>query len=79
MAEVQTLDLNDIDESKPITFAPLEWKLFKEEIGKQFVDDDLDVLKAIRHARYWAEIERRTERIKTGHWVEHDLIEAENE
>jgi len=79
MAEAQVMNPDEIDESKPITFAPLEWKFFKEEIGKQFVDDDLDILKAIRRARYWAEIERRTERIKAGHWVEHDLIETEDE
>ena len=60
MAETQTLDTDIIDESKPITFTPLEWKFFKEELIRQFVDDDFDALKAIRRARYWQMQDRKT-------------------
>ena len=76
MAEVQTFNQDVIDETQPITFTPREWFYFKEELVKQFVDEDLDALKAIRRARYLAEIDRRFDRVEAGHWVEHDLIEA---
>ena len=76
MAEAQTLDPYAVDETQPITFTPREWFYFKEELVKQFVDEDLDTLKAIRRARYLAEIDRRFDRVEAGHWVEHDLIEA---
>lgn len=79
MAEANIIDPDEIDESKPITFAPLEWKFFKEEIGKQFVDDDLDVFKAIRRARYLAKLERGFKQLEEGRGQFHELIEMEDE
>lgn len=74
--EIQTLNQNEIDETKPITFAPREWFFFKEEIKNQLAEGNSpDFLKALHNARYFAEISRRTEKIKAGHYVEHDLIE----
>lgn len=71
MSEAQTLDQDVIDESKPITFAPREWFFFKEEIKDQIAEGkSVDLLKALRAARFYAEIERRTESIKAGHYVE---------
>ena len=67
MAEAQALDQDFIDESKPITFAPREWFFFKEELKDQITEGKgLDILKALHAARYYAEIERRTENIKAG-------------
>ncbi|MBR0287539.1 MAG: hypothetical protein IJQ82_01025 [Selenomonadaceae bacterium] len=67
MLETQTFDTDIIDESKPITFAPREWYFFKEEIKDQVAEGKgVDILKALHAARYYAEIERRTENIKAG-------------
>ena len=59
MSEAQTFDQDVIDESKPITFAPREWFFFKEEIKKQYAESkSVDILKALRAARYLAKIEQ---------------------
>ena len=79
MPESQTFDQDFIDESKPITFAPLEWKYFKEELVKQFVDDDFDALKAIRRARYRAMLNNGFKQLKEGRGHFHELIEVEDE
>lgn len=77
MADTQTFDTDIIDESKPITFAPREWFFFKEEVKNQLEQGNgVDFLKALHAARYWAEIDRRFDRVEAGHWVEHDLIEV---
>ena len=74
--EIQTLNQKCLDEGEPITFAPREWYFFKEEIKNQLAEGNSpDFLKALHNARYFAEISRRTEKIKAGHYVEHDLIE----
>lgn len=78
--ETQILTQEEIDVSKPINFAPRELSLFKAELDKQLEEGNgINILKALRNARYWAEIDRRTERIKAGHWVEHDLIEVDDD
>ena len=78
--EMQNVAQEEFDESKPITFAPREWYFFKEEIKHQLAEENhIDFLKALRGARFYAEVERRTERIKAGHWVEHDLIEVDDD
>lgn len=67
MIEMQTLDQENIDANKLINFAPAELKLFKDELDRQLEEGNgIDILKAIRNARYWAEIDRRTEDIKAG-------------
>ncbi|MBQ3727417.1 MAG: hypothetical protein IJQ85_07580 [Selenomonadaceae bacterium] len=80
MSETQTFDPDIIDESKPITFAPREWYFFKEEIKDQVAEGKgVDILKALHAARYYAKIDRRFERVKAGHWTEHELIEADDD
>lgn len=67
MIEMQTLDQENIDANKLINFAPAELKLFKDELDRQLEEGNgIDILRAIRNARYWAEIDRRTEDIKAG-------------
>lgn len=67
MIEMQTLEQENIDANKIINFAPAELKLFKDELDKQLKEGNgIDILRAIRNARYWAEIDRRTEDIKAG-------------
>ena len=80
MVEVQTLNQENLDANKIINFAPAELKLFKDELDKQLEEGNgIDLLKAIRNARYWAEIDRRIADINAGHWVEHDLIEDDDD
>ena len=66
MAEAQVLDdPYAVDESKPITIAPREWYFFKEEVKAQIAEGNgVDLVKALHAARFYAEIERRTEDIK---------------
>lgn len=80
MADTQTLELDPyaVDETQPITIAPREWFYFKEEVKDQLVQGNgVNLLKALHAARYWAEIERRTENIKAGHYVEFTAEEWE--
>ena len=80
MIEMQTLEQENIDANKIINFAPAELKLFKDELDKQLEEGNgIDILRAIRNARYLAEIDRRIARMKAGHFVEHDLIEVDDD
>lgn len=75
MIESQTLPIENLDEGEQITFTPREWKFFALELKDMISKGKFNLQKAVHNARYWAEIERRTERMKAGHYVEHDLIE----
>ena len=67
MIEMQTLDQENIDANKLINFAPAELKLFKDELDKQLEEGNgIDILRAIRNARYWAEIDRRIADVEAG-------------
>ena len=67
MAEPQTLDPYEIDESKPITIAPREWHFFKEEIKNQIAENKgVDILKALHNARYYAMLDRSSKQIAEG-------------
>ena len=80
MSEMQTLNQENLDISKPINFAPRELVLFESELHKQFeAGNGIDILKALRNACYLAKIDRRIERIKAGHWTEHELIEVDDD
>ena len=57
----------------------LEWKFFVAELKDMIAAGEFDIAKAMHSARFYAEMTRRTERIKAGHWVEHDLIEVEDD
>ena len=50
------------------------------ELKDMFVEGkEIDGGKAYRNAKYLAEIDRRFNRVKAGHYVEHELIEVEDE
>lgn len=67
MTEIQTLEQMNLEGSKLIDFAPAELKIFKEELDKQFAEGKgVDILKALRNARYLAEIDRRIADVKAG-------------
>ncbi len=79
MTEAQILNLENLNEGKPITFTPLELKYFVLELKDMFKAGEFDIPKVLNAARFYAEMERRTENIKAGHWVEHDLIEVDDD
>ena len=57
-----------------------EFKYFVLELKDMFVEGkEIDGGKAYRNAKYLAEIDRRFNRVKAGHYVEHELIEVEDE
>ena len=67
MAESQIADSYEIDETKPITFAPSEWFFFKEEIKNQIAENKgVDILKALHNARYYAMLDRSSKQIAEG-------------
>jgi len=67
MAETQIADSYEIDETKPITFAPREWYFFKEEIKNQIAaGEGVDILKALHNARYYAMLDRSSKQIAEG-------------
>ena len=67
MAETQVADPYEIDESKPITFAPREWFFFKEELKSQIAEGEgLNILKALHNARYYAMLDRSSKQFAEG-------------
>lgn len=78
--ETQALDREILtDAGENITFTPLEWKYFVLELKDMIAAGEFNLSKVINNARFYAEIERRTERIKAGHWTEHELIEVDDD
>ena len=67
MIEAQTFNQENIDANKIINFAPAELKLFKDELDKQLEEGNgIDILKAIRNARYLAMVDRSLKEIEEG-------------
>ena len=55
-----------------VFFTEREWKFFKLEIEDMFKSGtELDIEKAVRNARYLAEIDRRIENVEKGINVKH--------
>lgn len=70
MTEMQTLNPEILNVTEDVTFTPLEWKYFVLELKEMMSEKKFDLPKVIRAARFYAEMERRTENIKAGHYVE---------
>ena len=66
---------SDVADDEQITFTGLEWKFFVSELKDMIAAGEFNISKAIHSARFYAEMARCTERIKAGHWTEHELIE----
>ena len=62
--------------NEKITFEPGELKFFVAEI-KEMIDNNeiIDLPKAVHNAKYFAMLEKRIANVEAGHYVEHDLIE----
>ena len=69
MTEAQALNLENVDEGKPITFTPLEWKYFVLELKDMIAAKEFDIPKVINAARFYAQIERSTQQYKQGKCV----------
>ena len=75
--EIQTLDSENLDANGIINFAPVEMKYLRLELDRQFEEGNgIDFLKAIRNARYFAEIERSLKQLEEGRGQFHELIEV---
>ena len=77
MTEMQTLNPEILNVTEDVTFTPLEQKYFVLELKDMMVEKKFDLPKVIRAARFYAEMERRTESIKAGHYVEFTNAEWE--
>ena len=78
MADTQTLDPYAVDETQPITIMPREWFYFKAELNDQVAQGNaVDLVKALHAARFYAEMERRTEAMEAGHYIEFTAEEWE--
>lgn len=69
MAETQTLSPEILNVTENVTFTPLEWKYFVLELKDMMAEGKFDIPKVIRAARFYAEMERRDNNIKAGHYV----------
>lgn len=83
MAEIQTIDYekilsNETNDDTKITFTPSELKFFALELKDMIAAGEFDIPKAIRNARFYAEVARNRADIKAGHWTEHELIEVDD-
>ena len=70
MSETQTLSPEILNVTENVTFTPLEWKYFVLELKDMMAEGKFDIPKVIRAARFYAEMERRDNNIKAGHYVE---------
>ena len=65
--EIQTLANENLDANGIIEFAPTELKYFKLELDKQFEEGNgINILKAIRNARYLSMIDKSLKQIEEG-------------
>ena len=69
MTEAQTLNLENLNEGKSITFTPLELKYFVLELKDMLATGEVDIPKVINAARFYAQIERSTQQYKQGKCV----------
>ena len=70
MVETQTLNPEILNVTEDVTFTPLEFKYFVLELKDMMAEGKFDLPKVIHNARYWAELERRDNNIKAGHYIE---------
>lgn len=69
MVETQNLTPEIINVTENVTFTPLELKYFVLELKNMMPEGKFDLPKVIRAARFYAEIERRDQNYKNGHYV----------
>lgn len=69
MIESQTLEPEILNVTENVTFTPLELKYFVLELKDMMAEGKFDLPKVIHNARYWAELERRDQNYKNGHYV----------
>lgn len=81
--EIQTLANENLDANGIIEFAPNELKYFKLELDKQFEEGNgINILKAIRNARYLSMIDKSLKQIEEGkvvRFTEKEFEEFSNE
>ncbi len=69
--DLQTVNQENFDISKPINLAPREMTLFKSELDKQFAEGNgVNILKALHNAFYLAGLERSIKQFDEGKVVQ---------
>lgn len=59
MIESQALNLENVDEGKPITFTPLEWRFFVSQLNDMIsIGGEFDLIQVIDNARYLALLDK---------------------
>ena len=63
-----------------VSFDKYELKNFVQEIKLMITEGkEINLSRAIHNARYLGKLDRADEEFKAGHWVEHDIIEVEDD
>lgn len=71
-------DNSETEDESDVRFTAREWKYFKLEVEDMIKSDrKFSFEKAIRNARYLAEVDRRIEEVESGKCVEHELIKVD--
>ena len=78
MSETQTISPEILNVTEDVTFTPLEWKYFVLELKDMLAEGKFDLPKVIRAARFYAELERRDQSYRNGHYVSFTDEEWEN-
>ncbi len=70
----------NFDTEEDVTFDKYELKNFIQEIKNMILEgEEINLARAIHNARYLGKLDRADEEFKAGHWVEHDIIEVEDD
>lgn len=69
MINEKTLTPEILNVTEDVTFTPLELKYFVLELKDMIAEGKFDLPKVINNARFYAEMERRDDEIKAGHYV----------
>ena len=71
---------NLIAGNEKVIFEPGELKFFVEEVKEMIGNNEIiDLPKAIHNAKYFSMLEKRIANVEAGHYVEHDLIEDDDD
>ena len=66
--------------NEKVIFEPGELKFFVAEVKEMISNNEIiDLPKAIHNAKYFSMLEKRIANVEAGHYVEHDLIEDDDD
>ena len=63
-----------------VSFDKYELKNFIQEIKLMVTEGkEINISRAVHNARYLGKLDRADDEFKAGHWIEHDIIEVEDD